>query len=449
MSAAKPNVILVFGDQWRAQDTGYAGNAQVQTPHIDRFAAESVNATHAVSGCSVCSPARASLLTGQYPLTHGIFVNDVCLQNGATSMGQAFKAGGYDTAYIGKWHIDGHGRSNYIPPERRQGFDYWKVLECTHNYNESYYYAGDSDEKLKWESYDAQAQTKDAQQYIREYQGDDPFLMVLSWGPPHAPYETAPEKYRAQYRAEDIELRANVPPEKAADAAEWIAGYYAHCTALDDCMADLLQTLEDQGIDDNTIVLFFSDHGDMLGSQGWDKKQKPWEESIRVPFLLRYPALFGTEGREVNARIDIPDIMPTLLGLCQLAIPESVEGLDFSAYLRGGDDPSDGAALLSCPHPFGQWHRQIGGREYRGLRTVRYTYARSLEGPWLLYDNERDPYQLENLVDSPDAANLLEELDQRLSARLALMGDEFLPGDDYLQQWGYEVDEKGTVPYRN
>ncbi|HIG53718.1 MAG TPA: DUF229 domain-containing protein [Candidatus Latescibacteria bacterium] len=449
MSARKPNVILVFGDQWRAQDTGYAGNPQVRTPHLDRFAADSVNATHAVSGCSVCSPARASLLTGQYPLTHGIFVNDVCLQNGATSMAQAFKEGGYDTAYIGKWHIDGHGRSNYIPPERRQGFEYWKVLECTHSYNESYYYAGDSDEKLEWETYDAEAQTKDAQQYIRDHQGDDPFLMVLSWGPPHAPYETAPAKYRAQYRREDIELRRNVPPEKAADAAEWIAGYYAHCTALDDCMADLLQTLEDQGIDDNTIVLFFSDHGDMLGSQGWDKKQKPWEESIRVPFLLRYPALFGREGRQVDARIDIPDIMPTLLGLCQLNIPASVEGLDFSGYLRGGDDPSDGAALLSCPHPFGQWHRQIGGREYRGLRTKRYTYARSLQGPWLLYDNERDPYQLENLVDNSDAADLLKELDQRLSTRLALMGDEFLPGDDYLQQWGYEVDEKGTVPYGN
>jgi arylsulfatase A-like enzyme len=449
MSVPKPNVILVFGDQWRAQDTGYAGNAQVQTPHLDRFAAESVNATHAVSGCSVCSPARASLLTGQYPLTHGIFVNDVCLQNSATSLAQAFKAGGYDTAYIGKWHIDGHGRSNYIPPDRRRGFEYWKVLECTHNYNQSYYYAGDSDEKLEWETYDAQAQTTDAQQFIRDHRGDNPFLMVLSWGPPHAPYETAPEKYRAKYRPEDIQLRANVPPEKAADAAEWIAGYYAHCTALDDCMADLLQTLEDQGIAENTIVLFFSDHGDMLGSQGLDKKQKPWEESIRVPFLLRYPDLLGTESRDVDARIDIPDIMPTLLGLCQLEIPDSVEGLDFSAYLCGGEDPSDGAALLSCPHPFGQWHRQIGGREYRGLRTKRYTYARSLQGPWLLYDNEADPYQMENLVGRPDAAELLKELDQCLNARLSLMGDEFLTGDDYLQLWGYEVDEQETVPYGN
>ena len=147
----------VAGDQWCAQDTGYAGNLQVRTSNLYRFAAESVNATHVVSGSSVRSPARASSLTGQYPLTHGIFVNDVCLQNGATSLAQAFKAGGYDTAYIGKWHIEGYGRPNYMPPERRQGFEYWKVLEYKHNYNQSYYYAGDSDEKLEWDTYDAQA----------------------------------------------------------------------------------------------------------------------------------------------------------------------------------------------------------------------------------------------------------------------------------------------------
>ena len=126
-------------------------------PDLDRFAAENVNATHAGSGSSVCSPPGASSLTGQYPLTHGIFVNDVCLQNGATSIAQAFKAGGYDTAYIGKRHIDGHGRSNYIPHGCRQGFEYWKVLGCKHSYNQSYYYAGDSDEKLEWDNYDAQA----------------------------------------------------------------------------------------------------------------------------------------------------------------------------------------------------------------------------------------------------------------------------------------------------
>ncbi len=123
MASKQPNVVLVFGDQWRAQACGYAGDDNVQTPHIDELARQSLNFTNAVSGCPVCSPARGCLLTGQLPLEHGVFVNDVCLGDEATSIAQAFAAGGYDTAYIGKWHVDGHGRSNYIPPERRQGFE--------------------------------------------------------------------------------------------------------------------------------------------------------------------------------------------------------------------------------------------------------------------------------------------------------------------------------------
>ena len=205
-----PNVVLIFADQWRAQAFGYAGDPNVQTPNLDALARRSVNCTHAVSGCSVCSPARASLLTGQYPLTHGVFVNDVELGQDATSIAQAFSAGGYDTAYIGKWHVNGRGRSSYIPPERRQGFEYWKVLECTHDYNHSAYYAGDSDEQLVWEGYDALAQTRDAQAYLRN-RGTNPFLLVLSWGPPHAPYHTAPEEYQAMYDPATITLRPNVP----------------------------------------------------------------------------------------------------------------------------------------------------------------------------------------------------------------------------------------------
>ena len=471
MSIKQPNVFFVFGDQWRAQATGYAGNPTVRTPNLDRLAGESVNFTHAVAGCPVCSPYRASLLTGQYPLTHGVFVNDVYLQPNRHSLADAFAENGYATAYIGKWHVDGHGRSNYIPPERRQGFDYWKVLECTHSYNKSAYYAGHSDEKLYWEGYDAIAQTRDAQRYIRDHVDrgpEEPFLLVLSWGPPHAPYGTAPEAYRALYEAEDIVLRPNVPEAEVARTMEEqaqrmarraaedprfrpslredLAGYYAHCTALDACVGDLLDTIQECGIEEDTLFLFTSDHGDMLGSHGQFKKQQPWEESIRVPFLLRYPALLGHEGREVEALIDAPDIMPTLLGLSGLAIPDTVEGLDYSAYLQGGENPSDGATLLMCPQPFGQWSKpQHGGREYRGLRTQRYTYARTLEGPWLLFDDEQDPYQMENLVAAHAA--LVRELDERLQQRLDAMGDEFLPGLDYIRRWGYPVDETGTVPY--
>ena len=442
---SKPNVVFVFADQWRAQATGYAGNGQVATPRIDRLARESVNFTHAVSGWPVCSPWRGSLLTGQHPLTHGIFVNDVPLAESGTRLGEAFAQAGYDTAWIGKWHIDGHGRSVYIPPERRHGFDYWKTLECSHDYNNSPYYSGDSEEKLHWEGYDAIAQTRDAQHYLHERDGSKPFLLVLSWGPPHNPYETAPGEYRQRYRAEDIVLRPNVPPDCAAEARAWLAGYYAHCTALDDCVGALLDTLEETGLAQNTIFVFTSDHGDMLGSQGTERKQKPWEESIRVPFLLRCT---DVSARATDALINSPDLMPTLLGLCDIPVPASVEGLDFSSHIRkGAPDPADGAALLACYHPFGEWSRQGGGREFRGLRTRRHTYTRTLDGPWQLFDNQEDPWQQRNLVDDPASRALRNQLDERLDAMLEQRGDEFLHGDEYIRQWGYTVDESGTVPY--
>ena len=453
MPPKRPNVIYVFADQWRAQDTGYNGNRQVQTPHLDRLAGESVDFANAVAGISVCCPARACLLTGQHALTHGVFVNDVHLADDAVSMAKLFKAAGYDTAYVGKWHVDGRGRSNFIPPESRQGFDYWKALECTHDYNNSQYYAGDSYQALTWQGYDAIEQTKDVQAYIRARgqsgggQSDSPFLLVLSWGPPHAPYETAPEAYRAMYDPAAIELRPNVTPDKADEAREWIAGYYAHCTALDDCLGSLLQTLEEEGLADDTILVFTSDHGDMLGSQGAVQKQHPWEESIRVPFLLRWPARFGLEGREVEAMLDTPDILPTLLSLCDLLVPDSVEGQDFSTTIEGGQDPSGGAALLYCPHPFGQFLRQDGGREYRGLRTRTHTYVRDLNGPWLLYDNEADPFQLENIVDRASANHVQEELERLLQKKLDDRGDEFLPGEAYIEKWGYPLDKSGTVPF--
>ncbi len=268
MSNSSPNIVYIFADQWRAQACGYAGNGVVQTPNTHRLAAESVNLTHAVAGCLVCRPARATLLTGQYPLSHGVFVNDVHLSDDVVSIGKTFKQAGYDTAYIGKWHVDGRGRSAYIPPESRQGFDYWKTLECTHDYNQSYFYAEDSHEKLMWEGYDAIAQTRDAQHYIHDNSSNKPFLLTLSWGPPHAPYHTAPERYRTLYRPEDIQLRLNVPLSEEVNAREWLAGYYAHCSALDDCIGDLWSTLAALEIEENTIFIFTSDHGDMLGSQG-------------------------------------------------------------------------------------------------------------------------------------------------------------------------------------
>jgi arylsulfatase A-like enzyme len=196
----------------------------------------------------------------------------------------------------------------------------------------------------------------------------------------------------------------------------------------------------------------------MLGSHGEMRKQRPYDEAILVPFLLHWPKL-GKEGRRITTPFGAPDIMPTLLGLCGIEIPKTVEGADFSVHVRGGPSPlpergpgevaADGAALIACYAPFGEWTRAHGGREYRGVRTARYTYVRTLAGPWLLYDNEKDPYQQTNLCGDEKNAALQKELEERLQRKLRERNDDFKPAEEYIRKWGYQTDKTGTVPVRD
>jgi len=205
--------------------------------------------------------------------------------------------------------------------------------------------------------------------------------------------------------------------------------------------------LHEYNIEKNTILVFTSDHGDMLYSQGQKKKQQPWDESILVPFLLHYPAVLGRKGKRIDMPFNTPDIMPTLLGLCGITIPDSVEGNNFSDVLKGEQEPDNEAALIMCPAPFGQYRRSLGGKEYRGIRTRRYTFVRDLEGPWLLYDNKNDPYQMQNLVNKPETIAVQRELEVLLSKKLQETNDAFKPAEKYIKKWDITVDETGTVPY--
>jgi len=444
-----PNVLIILTDQWRAQATGYAGDPNINTPHLDSLAAKSVNFKNAVSGMPVCSPFRASLITGQRPLTHGVFMNDVQLDTAAVTFGKIFSKAGYDTGYIGKWHLDGHGRLSFIPPgERRQGFDFWKGNECTHDYNHSVYYENSDSTHKIWDGYDTFSQTDAAIEYMKDRKtGDRPFSLILSYGTPHAPYQTAPEEYQNRFNPDSIRLRDNVPDEMKEQVKKDLAGYYAHIAALDEMVGKLISNLKETGQLDNTIIVFTSDHGDLLGSHGAYKKQQPYDESIRVPMLWHIPERLGIIPSEKNAILNSEDILPTLLALCNIAIPETVEGISYKEYLEGKED-IDRAALITCVQPFGQWNRmEHNGREYRGLRNDRYTYTRDLNGPWLLFDNEKDPYQMNNLVDDDQYNDLKSELDNLLTERLKKNGDEFLPGMQYVKKWGYPVDSTGTVPY--
>ncbi|MEL7530160.1 MAG: sulfatase [Bacteroidota bacterium] len=445
--AAKPNVVFILADQWRAQSIAYAGNPDVKTPHLDQLAAESVNFVNATSTMPVCTPYRAMVMTGKYPLKTGMFMNDVSLAPKYQSLAEVYQAAGYQTAYIGKWHLDGNGRSAFIPQERRQGFDYWKVLECSHSYNNSNYW-GNDDQKHKWEGYDAEAQTQDAITYIQaQAQKDAPFYLMLSWGPPHAPYQTAPQAFQDMYAGVEIQLRENVPPEVAEKTKEILRGYYAHCTALDTYINQLQEAIRSSGLEDNTIFVFTSDHGDMINSHFARKKQKIYAESAKVPFLLKYPALLGQEGQQSDFLLNTLDIFPTLLGMSGIAVPPGLDGEDITPVFLGQEEDTRAASLVACIQPFGQWKRAVGGKEFRGIITKDYTYAKDLSGDWLLFDDKADPFQLNNLVGDPAYAAKAQKLEKLLHQELDRLDDEFLPGPAYIAKWGHQLDSTGTVPY--
>ncbi|MXX04517.1 MAG: sulfatase [Gemmatimonadetes bacterium] len=441
------NIVFVFSDQHRWCSTGFGGSRQVRTPYMDRMADEGVVFDLAVSNIPVCTPWRAAFLTGQYPLTTGMFMNDVRLPTDRPTLGTVLRAAGYDTAYIGKWHLDGPSRSGHTPPgPRRQGFDFWAVGNCTHDYMHSLYYR-DSEAPLYWNGYDAEAQTSLAIKYLRTRERDRPFALVLSWGPPHNPYDAVPGRYLDLYPPEEVEVRPNCPDPARTD----LAGYYAHITALDDQLARLGGVLEEQGLMDETIFVYTSDHGDMLGSQGRQRKQHPWDESIHVPFVMRCPDQADQADRadQAHARLrigtpfNVVDIMPTLLGLAGIPVPGSCEGRDHAPAVRGEAFTGNDAAYIMSIAPFSEYR----GQPWRGIRTAGHTYVRNLDGPWLLYDNREDPCQLSNLAGREEHADLQRRLDDQLHQEMARRGDALLPAGHYLERFGYEVNEAGAVPY--
>ena len=451
--AQKPNILFVFADQLRSSALGCYGNDQVHTPNIDRIADEGVRFTNAISTAPVCGPYRGMLMTGNFPMKNGMVLTDHFLRNPDPYFAEVCQSAGYQTGYIGKWHLDGYDRLGYIPPERRRGFEYWRAMECTHDYFNSKYYSQDETETRVWPGYDAISQTDTACEYIASHT-DKPFCLFLSWGPPHDPY-IAPEEYEKRFKDKKIRMRENVNDFETAremwqecdtDVPEkWRSlrkrnsesmmekdntqieinyrGYYAAIEALDDCMGKILAELEKTGQLDNTIIVFTSDHGDNLGSHRQYGKQLPFEESISIPFLIRYPKKIKPSTK-TGALLAPVDIMPTVLSLAGVKC-HHVDGKDISAAAMGQGTEMQDAVLIMKSIPLSVNWIMNGNGAWRGVRTKRYTYARKSDTkePWLLFDNLLDPFQMNNLIDDPAYAELRKKLDKRTDELLVLAGD--------------------------
>lgn len=442
----QPNVIFILTDQWRSSALGYAGNDIVQTPELDKFAQSAINFSNAVSVCPVCTPYRASLLTGRYPTTTGMFLNDVYLPSEELCMAEIFKAANYSTAYLGKWHLDGHGRKKNVLPERRQGFDFWKGSECDHNYLKEHYYANDDPEIKYWEGYSTYAIADEAQLYMENNANSEhPFLLFVSLGTPHFPHHTAPKEFMDLYTPEKLKLQANVTDDMQDWALKELQGYYAHCTATDKAIGEIIQKAKDLGIYNNSIIVFTSDHGEMMGSHGYRPfmKHQVYDESAEIPFLISYPNMEANKGKVAEAPFTTPDILPSLLSLCNIEIPETIEGYDLSSIFLSPDKIKDRAALIMNPSPFDIAYKD---KEYRAIKTAQYTYAKTPDGPTMLFDNINDPFQMNNLINNEGYSEIQTKLDVQLMEELARIGEpEIMPREYYLKKFGYE----GRPEFRN
>jgi len=426
MAAPQPNILWIFSDQHRAQAIGSYGAPNIDTPHLDRLGEEGVRFTQAYSTCPLCSPFRACLYRGQYITTHGVTSLFRPLLPTAPSMPEVLRDQGYYTSHMGKWHLSGGDcPCHFVSPYFRPGWDEWLGWENSNRPMATAYGVGDHPMPYRvFSRYQIDALTDLTVAWLQEESREQPWFHVVSIEPPHGP-NVAPEPHMAMFRNKPLELRPNFALDhpKRAQYEQELRGYYAQIKNLDDNVGRMLQALEDTGQLDDTIVCYFSDHGDMMGSHGRRQKSRPEEESANIPLLVRYPRSVPA-GRVSDALIGAVDIMPTLLSLVGAPVPESVEGEDLSAVLRGETEKGADMALIEYESPF--WP-ETPHQAFRAVRAGRWLYSYFLtQGPHQLFDLDADPFQLDNLIGSGAAAQSQAELHSMLEAKLTEVGDDFL-----------------------
>lgn len=414
-AAKQPNVIWIFGDQHRGQATGFAGDPNVYTPNLDRFAQEGMVCRNAFAGFPLCCPARGSLLTGLYP-HKCVPGHEHPLPEGQRTVAHELKDAGYHTAYFGKWHLGGfeekNGRAAFFitDPDRRGGFDEWVGFENNNSQFDSWVHGGRGEEAFHYRlpGYETDALTDLLIDYLerraqagQEDGAEEPFFAVLSVQPPHDPY-IAPEEWMRRHTPGAITLRPNVPKIGYVEdrACRQLAGYYAMIENLDWNFGRVRECLSRLGMAEDTHILFFSDHGDMQGSHGQFAKNSPWEESIRVPMVLGGgKPFYGDKNGHSDLPVNVTDVAATTLGLCGVPVPDWMQGKDYSGLRREGRALPERAesGFLQSTEPTN--HGYSIDRRWRGVVTADgWKYVCLENQPWMLHHLAEDPYEQVNLA---------------------------------------------------
>lgn len=418
-----PNIIVFFTDQQRWDTTGLHGNRLDLTPNFDRFAQQGTHCAHAFTPQPVCGPARSVMQTGRYATSTGCYRNGIPLPADAKTVANYLNTAGYTTGYIGKWHL---ADEEPVPEGKRGGYQHWlasNLLEFTSDAYDLKLFNNDND-VVKLPGYRVDAQTDAAIRFIDHHQAD-PFFLFLSYLEPHHQNHLddypPPVGYRARYTGRGI------PPDLAAlggSTHQHLGGYYGMVKRLDEAFGRLLDALKSLGIDEQTVILFTSDHGCHFKTRNAEYKRSGHDSSIRVPMAWGGgPFEGGGQRQEFVSLVDVP---PTLLDVAGIPIPGEMQGRSILPLLNGQnlDWPDDHFAQIS--------ESQVG----RAIRTERWKYIVDAPGKdsWYesgagryveqaLYDLQADPYELTNLVGITSHRPVADRLAERLKTRMAAAGE--------------------------
>jgi len=456
-AAGGPNVVVLMSDDQSSDTLGCAGHPWLQTPNLDRLAGEGVRFENAFVTTSVCSPARASFLTGLYVRGHGVQDNTSPLPADVTNVAELFGAAGWDTAYFGKWHMG--------EQVDRPGFAHsWSYLDQG-AYTGSEFHVDGTSHGLAPEGFVDDITTSFAVRWLRKRHGR-PFFAWIGFKAAHGPREPKPELAHL-YEGVETPTPASVgalPPyprpgelERLAQAAgvhrrkyvpddDWAAGvereikdegaftegsmldYTRLIAGMDQNIGQLLAALDEIGLAENTIVVFVSDNGYLHGQHGSNGKRAAYEESLRVPFLLRWPA--GVPAGQVRDELALNvDLAPTLLDLAGLPVPGSMQGRSLRGLLEGGETEWR-KDFLSEYYRYGFWrHSYYAIPTYFAVRTERAKLVTYPGHPgWEEYfDLEHDPLEMHNLVGDPGSAAAVAALRERLGVLERELGPRLDP----------------------